>query len=146
MRSHVLSVLVGLIGLSSALPLHAETDLSGMWSGNIKGVQVDPPAVPRSPFAPTEEGGTESAPRFVEASLAVNVKVQRDGLMVGTWRTKNYKQQFVCVVQETDTWHCVDGAGRATVRALSGDKVKICYLDQGAGRQSVGCGELSRTQ
>jgi hypothetical protein len=139
-------VLVGLTALICALPVDAETNLTGTWSGNIKGVQVDRAAAPRSPFAPTEEGGSESAPRFIEAPLAVSVKVQKDGLMVGTWQSNNYKQQFVCVAQETDTWQCADGAGRATVRALAGDKVRICYLDQAADRQSAGCGELSRTQ
>jgi hypothetical protein len=123
----------------------AETDLTGKWVGPFNGVQI---AVPLRPSAfgylSGEPTSTQGAPRFVEATLKIEVATQKQGLAAGTWSAGEFKQQFVCAQTSPTLWNCVDAGGRATLEVTSGSEIKVCYLDNREGAQGAGCAILKR--
>jgi len=125
----------------------AETNLTGKWAGPFNGVQI---AVPIRPgafgYLSGEATKPEGSPKFVEATLQIEVETQKKGLAVGTWSAGEFKQQFVCAQTSHTLWNCVDAGGRATLEVTSASEIKVCYLDNREGAQGAGCAILQRTQ
>jgi hypothetical protein len=142
------SVIIGafLLGLAS-IPAHAQTDLTGKWVGPFNGVQVEFPRQ-RGPFGqPIDEAKRgQTAPRFVENTLQLDVDTQKSGLAAGTWNAGEFKQRFVCAQVGPAVWNCVDAGGRASLEVKSATEIKVCYLDNREGAQGAGCGLLRRTR
>jgi hypothetical protein len=141
------SVALGaLLSVVASIPVRAETDLTGKWVGPFNGVQVEIPLRP-GPFGwPSGEARRTQEPRFVEATLQLDVEVQRKGLAVGTWNAGEFKQRFVCALVSQTVWNCVDAGGRATVEVTSATEIKVCYLDNREGAQGAGCALLRRAK
>ena len=140
------SVKLGALVLAvTGVAVAAETDLAGKWVGPFNGVQI---AVPLQPggfgYLSGEPSRTQQAPKFVEATLQVDVETQKNGLAVGTWSAGEFKQQFVCAQTSHTLWNCVDAGGRATLEVTSGSEIKVCYLDNREGAQGAGCAVLQR--
>jgi hypothetical protein len=141
------SVKLGVLFLAvTGVAVAAETDLTGKWVGPFNGVQI---AVPLRPSAfgylSGETTKTQGPPKFVEATLQIEVVTQKTGLAVGTWSAGEFKQQFVCAQISHTLWNCVDAGGRATLEVTSGSEIKVCYLDNREGAQGAGCAKLQRT-
>jgi hypothetical protein len=138
------SALGALLSVLANIPAHAETDLTGKWTGPFNGVQVEIPLEP-SPFGYLSgESRQVQAPRFVEATLQINFETQRKGLAVGVWNAGQFKQRFVCAQISQTVWNCVDAGGRASVEITSASEIKVCYLDQRQGAQGAGCALLRK--
>jgi hypothetical protein len=135
-----------LLGLAS-IPAHAQTELTGKWVGTFNGVQVEFPPQ-RGPFGQTAEDAKkgQTAPRFVENTLQLNIDTQKNGLAVGTWNAGEFRQRFVCAEVSAVVWHCVDAGGRADLEVKSATEIKVCYFDNREGAQGAGCGLLRKAQ
>lgn len=144
MRTYYPVAVGTLLSVVANIPARAETDLTGKWVGQFKGVQIEIPVQP-SPFGyvggePREIQG----PRFVESTLQINFETQKQGLAVGTWNAGKFKQQFVCAQLTQTQWNCVDAGGRASVEIKSATEIKVCYLDKREGAQGAGCALLRK--
>jgi hypothetical protein len=141
------SVALGvLLSVVATIPAHAETDLTGKWVGQFSGVQVEIPLRP-GPFGwQSGEARRAQGPRFVEATLQLDVEMQKKGLAVGTWTAGEFKQQFVCAQISQAVWNCVDAGGRASVEVTAANEIKVCYLDNREGAQGAGCALLRRAK
>ena len=140
------SVALGvLLSVAASIPARAETDLTGKWVGPFNGVQVEIPLRP-GPFGwESGEARKSQGPRFIEASLQVDIELQKKGLAVGTWTAGGFKQRFVCAQINPTVWNCVDGGGRASMEVTSATEIKLCYLDNREGAQGAGCALLRKT-
>jgi hypothetical protein len=125
---------------------HADTDLTGKWVGTFSGVQVEFPRQ-RGPFGQAVDDGkqVQSAPKFAEKTLQIDVDTQKSGLAAGTWSAGEFKQRFVCAQLGPAIWNCVDAGGRASLEVKSPTQIKVCYLDNREGAQGAGCGLLRKT-
>ena len=142
------SVIVGaLLSVLASIPAHAEADLTGKWVGTFSGVQVEFPPQ-RGPFGqPIDEAKRgQTAPRFVENTLQLDVDTQKNGLAVGTWNAGEFRQRFVCAQVSLAVWNCVDAGGRASLEVKSATELRVCYLDNREGAQGAGCGLLRKAQ
>ena len=142
------SVIAGaLLSVLASIPAHAETDLTGKWVGTFSGVQVEFPPQ-RGPFGqPNDEAKRgQTAPKFVENTLQLEVDTQKNGLAVGTWNAGEFKQRFVCAQISPAVWNCVDAGGRASLEIKSATELRVCYLDNREGAQGAGCGLLRKAQ
>jgi hypothetical protein len=141
------SVILGLLlSVVASIPARAETDLTGKWVGTFNGVQVEIPLQP-GPFGwQGEEAKKLRAPRFVEATLQLDVETQKKGLVVGTWNAGAFKQTFVCAQLSQAAWNCVDAGGRASIEIKSATEIRLCYLDNREGAQGAGCAQLRKSQ
>ena len=140
------SVALGvLLSVAASIPARAETDLTGKWAGPFNGVQVEIPLRP-GPFGwESGEARKSAGPRFIEASLQVDIELQKKGLAVGTWTAGGFKQNFVCAQINQTVWNCVDSGGRASMEVTSATEIKLCYLDNREGAQGAGCALLRKT-
>ena len=146
MRSYYSVALGAFISVVASIPARAETDLTGKWVGTFNGVQVEIPLQP-GPFGwQGEDAKKVPAPRFVEATLRLDVETQKSGLAVGTWNAGEFKQKFVCAQISQAVWNCVDAGGRASIEVKSATEIKVCYLDNRGGAQGAGCGLLRKAQ
>src|SRR5262249_46569892 len=137
-RYHSLALGV-LLSVVASIPARAETDLTGKWVGPFNGIQVEVPLRP-GPFGwLSGEDRKVEEPRFVEATLQLDVEIQRKGLAVGTWTAGEFKQRFVCAQISQTVWNCVDAGGRASVEITSATEIRVCYLDSREGAQGAGC-------
>jgi len=141
------SVLLGvLLSVAASIPARAETDLTGKWVGTFNGVQVEIPLQP-GPFGwQGEENKKLRAPRFIEATLQLDVATQKKGLVVGTWNAGEFKHTFVCAQISQAAWNCVDAGGRASLEIQSATEMRLCYLDNREGAQGAGCAQLKKSQ
>lgn len=146
MRSYGLSLFPGLVGLLLVLPVCAEGNLVGHWSGTITAVLANSTSGPPSPFAAIENTENQSEPRFIDADLKVSFEEQKDGLAFGKWATQQSEHPFVCAQLSSGDWDCIDANARATFHALSDNHVKVCYLNQSGRRQIAACGELTKSK
>jgi hypothetical protein len=123
----------------------AQPDLTGKWVGPFNGVQIAVPVRPSAfGYLSGEPSRTQGPPKFVEATLQLEVETQKQGLAVGTWSAGEFKQQFVCAQTGATLWNCVDAGGRATLEVTSGSEIKVCYLDNREGAQGAGCAILKK--
>ena len=143
MRSYYSVALSALLCVAS-VPARADTDLTGKWVGPFNGVQIEIPLRPGPLGWQSGEGGKVQAPRFVDATLTINIETQRKGLAVGNWTAGEFAQEFVCAQISQAVWNCVDSGGRASVEVTSASEIKVCYLDHREGAQSAGCAVLRR--
>jgi hypothetical protein len=133
-----------LLSVAASIPAHAQTDLTGKWAGPFHGIQTEIPLQP-SPFGwQAGENRKVQGPRFVDATLQIDVEVQKKGVAAGTWTAGEFKQKFVCAQISQAVWNCVDAGGRATLEATSATEIKVCYLDNREGAQGAGCALLHR--
>jgi hypothetical protein len=141
------SVLLGaLLSVVASIPARADTDLTGKWVGTFNGVQVEIPLQP-GPFGwQGEEPKKIRAPKFVEATLQLDVETQKKGLAVGTWNAGEFKHTFVCAQISQAAWNCVDAGGRASLEIESATEIRLCYLDNREGAQGAGCAQLRKSQ
>jgi hypothetical protein len=145
-RSDYCVALGALFSVIASIPARAETDLTGKWVGQFNGVQVEIPLRP-GPFGwQSGEPRRVQEPRFVEATLQLDVEVQKKGLAVGTWTAGEFKQQFACAQITQTVWNCVDAGGRASLEVTSAAEIKVCYLDNREGAQGAGCALLRRAK
>ena len=86
------------------------------------------------------------APKFVEATLQLDVETQKKGLAVGTWNAGEFKHTFVCAQISQAAWNCVDAGGRASLEIESATEIRLCYLDNREGAQGAGCAQLRKSQ
>jgi hypothetical protein len=145
-RSYYSVPLGVLLSVVASLPAHAETDLIGKWVGQFNGVQI---AIPQqtSPFGfLSGEAKRIQGPKFVEATLQLDIETQSKGLAVGTWAAGEFKQQFVCAQITQAVWNCVDSGGRASLDVTSATEIKVCYLDNRESAQGAGCAILRRAK
>ncbi len=146
MRSSYSVALSALLSVVASLPASADTELTGKWAGTFNGVQVEIPLQP-GPFGwQGEDMKQVRIPRFVEATLQLDVETQKNGLAVGTWNAGEFKQRFVCAQISQAMWNCVDSGGRASMEVKSATEIKVCYLDNRQGAQGAGCGLLRKAQ
>ena len=146
MRSSHSVALSALLSVIASIPASADTELTGKWVGTFNGVQVEIPLQP-GPFGwQGEDVKKVRTPRFVEATLQLDVETQKNGLAVGTWNAGEFKQRFVCAQISQSMWNCVDSGGRASMEVKSATEIKICYLDNRQGAQGAGCGLLRKAQ
>jgi hypothetical protein len=133
------------LSVLASIPADADTDLTGKWVGKFNGVQVEFPPQ-RGPFGyPVDEASkTQTAPRFVETTLQLDVDTQKNGLAVGTWNAGEFKQKFVCAQLSSAVWNCTDAGGRASLEVKSATELRVCYLDNREGAQGAGCGLLRK--
>jgi hypothetical protein len=143
-RSYYSLALGALLSVLASIPARAETDLTGKWVGPFSGVQVEIPLQP-GPFGrQSGEAKSVQAPRFVEATLQIDVEIQKKGLAVGTWTAGEFKQRFVCAQISQAVWNCVDAGGRASIEVTSATEIRVCYLDNRGGAQGAGCAKLKK--
>jgi hypothetical protein len=147
LRNYHSVIVIAFLSVLAGSPAHAETDLTGKWTGTFTGVQVEFPPQ-RGPFGQTIDDGKKgsSAPRFVENPLQLEFDSQKNGLTVGTWTAGEFKQRFVCALVSSTMWNCVDAGGRASIEVRSATEIKVCYLDNREGAQGAGCGLLKKAQ
>jgi hypothetical protein len=147
LRNYHSVIVTAFLSALAGSPAHAETDLTGKWTGTFIGVQVEFP-LQRGPFGQTKDDGKKdsSAPRFVENFLTLEFETQKTGLTVGTWHSFEFKQRFVCALVSSTMWNCVDAGGRASIEVMSATEIKVCYLDNREGAQGAGCGLLRKAQ
>lgn len=147
MRSHCSVTLSALLSVAASIPARADTGLIGKWAGPFNGIQTEV-TLPPGPFGYVrgEAEKVAEGPRFVEATLQINVEIQKNGLAMGTWTAGEFKQRFVCAQISQAIWNCVDGGGRASVEVRSPTEIKVCYLDHREGSQGAGCALLRRAQ
>lgn len=146
MRSSYSVALSALLSFIASIPASADTELTGKWAGTFNGVQVEIPLQP-GPFGwQGEDIKKVRTPRFVEATLQLDVETQKNGLAVGTWNAGEFKQRFVCAQISQAMWNCVDSGGRASMEVKSATEIKVCYLDNRQGAQGAGCGLLRKAQ
>ena len=145
MRNYHSVLVIAFLSVLAVSPAHAQTDLTGKWTGTFSGVQVEFPQQ-RGPFGQTIDEGRKStsAPRFVENPLQLEFDSQKNGLAVGTWTAGEFKQRFVCALVNSTAWNCVDAGGRASIEVKSPTEIKVCYLDNREGAQGAGCGLLKK--
>ena len=144
MQSYYSVALGALLSVIASIPARAETDLTGKWVGPFNGVQVEIPLQP-GPFGwQSGEPRKTLAPRFVEATLQIDIEMQKKGLAVGTWTAGEFRQKFVCAQISQVLWNCVDGGGRASVEVTSPAEIRVCYLDNREGAQGAGCALLRK--
>ena len=146
MRNHFLPLFMAVGGGLLALPVAAEGELVGDWSGAVTAVVINPRYAPVSPFAAIEDADKQSGSRFVEARVSISIEEQKHGLAVGKWTSKKDHQQFVCAQLSVGSWDCIDASARATVRLTSENLMKVCYLNPGSRSQVAACGELSKVE
>jgi hypothetical protein len=145
-RSSYSVALSALLSFIASIPASADTELTGKWAGTFNGVQVEIPLQP-GPFGwQGEDIKKVRTPRFVEATLQLDVETQKNGLAVGTWNAGEFKQRFVCAQISQAMWNCVDSGGRASMEVKSATEIKVCYLDNRQGAQGAGCGLLRKAQ
>jgi hypothetical protein len=128
------------------IPAHADTELIGNWAGQFNGVQVEIP-IQSGPFDYEFErplSGKLPGPRFVHAFLHINFETQKNGLAVGTWKTAEFEQRFVCAQISENIWNCVDAGGRTRIEVISATEMRLCYLDDRQGAQGAGCARLRK--
>jgi hypothetical protein len=147
LRNYHSVIVIAFLSVLAGSPAHAETDLTGKWTGTFSGVQVEFPPQ-RGPFGQTIADGKKgsSAPRFVENPLQLEFDSQKNGLTVGTWTAGEFKQRFVCALVSSTMWNCVDAGGRASIEVRSATEIKVCYLDNREGAQGAGCGLLKKAR
>ena len=146
MRPYHSAALGALLSVVASIPARAETDLTGKWVGPFNGIQVEIPLRP-GPFGwQGREARRVEEPRFIEATLQLEVEIQRKGLAVGTWTAGEFKQRFVCAQISQAVWNCVDAGGRASVEVTSATEIRVCYLDNREGAQGAGCALLRRAK
>lgn len=145
MRNYHSVLVIAFLSVLAVSPAHAQTDLTGKWTGTFSGVQVEFPQQ-RGPFGQTIDAGRKStsAPRFLENPLQLEFDSQKNGLAVGTWTAGEFKQRFVCALVNSTAWNCVDAGGRASIEVKSATEIKVCYLDNREGAQGAGCGLLKK--
>jgi hypothetical protein len=143
-RTYYSVALGALLSVVASIPALAETNLIGKWVGPFNGVQIELPLQP-GPFGwQSGETRTVQGPRFVEATLQLDVEIQKKGLAVGTWTAGEFKQKFVCAQISQAVWNCVDAGGRASVEVTSATEIKVCYLDSRAGAHGAKPGFWAR--
>jgi uncharacterized protein (DUF2141 family) len=130
----------------TGVAVSAETDLTGKWLGQFNGVQIAVPVRPSGfGYLSGEPTRTKGPPKFVEATLQIEIETQKKDLAVGTWSAGEFKQQFVCAQTSRTLWNCVDAGGRSTLEVTSASEIKVCYFDNREGAQGAGCALLQRT-
>jgi hypothetical protein len=129
----------------SAVSAHAQSDLTGKWTGQFVGVQIEMPAE-RGPFGQVRDDSKAPSPRFVDNALQLVIETQNKGLIVGTWAAEDYKKRFVCAQTASTAWNCIDSGGRATLDVTSPTEIKVCYFDNREGAQGAGCASLRRAK
>jgi hypothetical protein len=147
LRNYHSVIVIAFLSVLAGSPAHAETDLTGKWTGTFSGVQVEFPPQ-RGPFGylADEAKKGQAAPRFVENPLQLEFDSQKSGLAVGTWIAGEFKQRFVCALVNSTVWNCVDAGGRASIEVKSATEIRVCYLDNREGAQGAGCGLLRKAQ
>lgn len=138
--------LAALIFGVSSLPAHADTDLTGLWSGQFNGIQIEIPPE-RGPFGYVrDDSKTTQPPRFVDKLLQLNIETQSKGLVSGTWTSGEFKKRFVCAQTSQNAWNCIDAGGRGTVEMTSPTELRLCYFDNREAAQGAGCATLRRAK
>jgi hypothetical protein len=146
MRVNYSVALGALLSVVASVPARADTDLTGKWTGQFNGVQIEIPPE-RGPFGyPHEQADPTQTPRFVENPLQLDIETQRKGLVVGTWTAGQFKKHFVCAQTGQSMWSCIDSGGRASVEVTSPSEIKVCYFDNREGAQGAGCATLRRAK
>jgi hypothetical protein len=147
MRIYNFVALGALLSVVASIPARAETDLSGKWVGQFKGVQIEIPPE-RDPFGfPREEAAKGvQTPKFVEKTLQFDIETQNKGLAVGTWTAGEFKKHFVCALVNQASWNCIDSGGRASVEVTSAAEIRVCYFDNREGAQGAGCATLRKVK
>ena len=145
MRSYYCVILSALLSVAANVPAHAETALTGNWSGPFNGVQIEIP-VQAGPFGyESGEARTVQGPRFIESTLQISFETQQKGVVVGTWTARQFKQRFACAQLNPTIWSCVDATGRASIEVTSTGELKVCYLDSRQGALGAGCALLKKS-
>jgi len=146
MRSNSPIALGAFLFLFTSVSAHADPELTGKWTGNFVGVQIEIPP-DRGPFGYLrEENRGTPTPRFVDNPLQIDIETQNKGLLVGTWAAEDFKKHFVCAQTSAAIWNCIDAGGRATVEIISSVEIKVCYFDNREGAQGAGCANLRRAK
>jgi len=153
MRKHLLVVASFFLFLTISTSSRAETDLTGTWVGQFKGVHINVPLAGRGPFSyRPQEAGRDPKPQFMEHELTVSIEIHEDNLLYGHWAIKEAGESprrgdyFVCAMTNPNSWRCVDPVGTTNVEVLSATEMKICYFDSGSFGQGAGCANLKKAE
>lgn len=148
MRKYLSAVLFPCLSLAGAMPSQAETDLTGKWAGQFKGVFITTPRVPQGLFSsrPYEETRREERkPRFIDLPVTASIEKQQDGLLYGRWVVTEAVEglrradQFVCAMTDPNIWSCIDPGGTIKVAVQSPTQIEICYFANDSYGQGAGC-------
>jgi hypothetical protein len=138
--------LAALLLSGASVAAQADTDLTGKWTGQFNGIQIEIPPE-RGPFGYVrDEPKTAQPPRFVDKPLQFEIDTQNKGLVAGTWVSGEFKKRFVCAQTGQATWSCIDAGGRASLEVTSPGEIKLCYFDNREAAQGAGCATLRRSK
>ena len=132
-----------LVGANS--PARADTALTGKWVGPFHGVQIEIPVQPGPLGYEAGDTRTVQGPRFIDSTLQISFEIEQNGLVVGTWSARQFKERVVCAQLNPTWWSCVDATGRSSIEATSATEIKVCYLDNRQGALGAGCALLKKS-
>lgn len=148
MRNYILAAVFPSLFLASGMPSQAETDLTGTWVGQFKGVFITTSPIPQGLFSsrPYEEARREERkPRFIELPVTASIEKQQDGLLYGRWVITEAVEglrrgdKFVCAMTDPNIWSCIDPGGTIKVEVQSPTEIEICYFANDSYGQGAGC-------
>jgi hypothetical protein len=145
MRSIVCVAFGAFLFVITTVSARADTDLTGKWTGQFVGVQIEIPP-DRGPFGHVRDETKPQAARFVDNPLELDIETQNKGLAIGTWTAGEFKKHFVCAQTNPTVWQCMDSGGHASVEVASSSEIKVCYFDNREGAQGAGCATLRRSK
>ena len=147
MKKLISVLFVTLIAVTATFPTLADVPLTGTWSGKFVGVQIQFPSQ-RGPFGLLKDNSRKPSPdsKFTETPLTLDFSNEKNGLAVGTWKSGEFSQNFVCAQISSTMWNCVDAGGRGSLELKSSTQLKVCYLDNREGAQGAGCGLLQKSR
>lgn len=156
MRKHLVASVIPFLLLTISMSSQAETDLTGTWIGQFKGVFITVSEVPQGLFSSRsyeQVRREERKPEFMEIPVTASIEKQQDDLLYGHWAIQEPEEaalrrgdDFVCTMTGSNKWDCVDPGGTIEIEVKSPTEVKICYLAKHGSIQGAGCGSLKKSQ
>lgn len=150
MRKLLLAVVSPLLLLATSMSSQAQTDLTGTWVGQFKGVYINVPQVQPGMFSSRSyEARRKTGPEFLENPLTVVIEAQQEDTMHGQWSIQSGEGSrrggaFVCALTDPNNWTCVDVEGTTDVEILSANEMKVCHFASSSDGQGAGCGVLKK--
>lgn len=145
MRVNHFVALSSVLWVGANAPAHANTELTGNWAGPFHGVQIEIPVQPGPLGYEAGDTRTVQGPRFIDSTLQISFETEQNGLVVGTWSARQFKERVVCAQLNPTLWNCVDATGRSSIEVTSATEIKVCYLDSRQGALGAGCAVLKKS-
>lgn len=145
MRAYYCLALSSLLLVGANALAQADTKLTGNWAGPFHGVQIDIPVQPGPLGYEAGDARTVQGPRFIDSTLQISFETEQNGLVVGTWSARQFKEKVVCAQLNPTLWNCVDATGRSSIEVTSATEIKVCYLDSRQGALGAGCALLKKS-